>query len=105
MIAREDMDLNLVIKKPIITEKSMKDAETHRYTFLVDRKANKNQIAQAVEQLFKVNVLGVRTIRLAGKTKRIGKKGKTKKLFDKKKAIVEIKHDQKIEVFPAGEKK
>jgi len=99
------MDLTQVIKKPIITEKSMKETTSHRYTFLVDRRANKNQIAKAVEQLFKVDVLTVKTAKRAGKTRRIDKKGRKKRLPSEKKAIVEIKKGQKIEAFPVGEKK
>lgn len=99
------MDITTIIKKPIITEKSMKEVDNYHYTFLVDKKANKNQIAKAVEKLFKVNVLSVRTVKIAGKTKKIGKRGKTKKMADKKKAIVEIKKNQKIEVFPVAEGK
>jgi large subunit ribosomal protein L23 len=94
------MDVNVVIKKPLITEKSMKETEESRYTFLVNRKANKNQIKKAIEKLFKVDVLNVRTIKIPGKTKRIGKRWQTKKMPNKKKAIIEIKKDQKIEAFP-----
>jgi len=98
------MDLSLIVKKPIITEKSMKETASHRFTFLVDRRANKNQIAKAVEQLFKVEVLEVRTAKRAGKARRIDKKGRKKRLPGEKKAIVEIKADQRIEVFPVGKR-
>jgi len=98
------MDLTTVIEKPVITEKSIKEVAEHNYTFLVDKKANKNQIAKAIGKIFKVNVLNVRTIKLSGKTKRVGKKGKVKKFSDKKKAIIKIKSDQKIDIFPEGDK-
>ena len=68
------MNLTDVIKGPIVTEKLDKAREeAHQYAFLVDREANKGQIANAVEKLFKVKVTAVRTSIHRGKVKRIGK--------------------------------
>ncbi len=59
-----------IIKKPILTEKLTKQAEKlNRYGFFVDKRANKNQIRKAVEELYNVTVESVNTMRCAGKTK------------------------------------
>ena len=77
-----------IIKKPIITEKSSSDIQEGKYTFEVNKKATKVDIAKAVEKLFEVKVLKVNTISVKGKEKRVGvHQGKTS---DWKKAIVTI---------------
>lgn len=77
-----------IIVKPIITEKSSMDIQEGKYTFKVNRKATKIDIAKAVEKLFEVKVLKVNTISVKGKEKRVGAHlGKTS---DWKKAIVTI---------------
>ena len=82
MIAEE------VIVKPIITERSSEDMQEGKYTFKVNKKATKVEIAKAVEKLFEVKVLKVNTISVKGKEKRVGAhKGFTS---DWKKAIVTI---------------
>ena len=82
MIAEE------VIIKPIITERSSEDLQEGKYTFKVNKKATKVEIAKAVEKLFGVKVLKVNTISVKGKEKRVGAhKGMTS---DWKKAIVTI---------------
>ena len=82
MIAEE------IIIKPIITEKSSMDLQEGKYTFRVNKKATKVEIAKAVEKLFGVKVLKVNTINVTGKEKRVGvHKGMTS---DWKKAIVTI---------------
>ena len=82
------MNLYDVIKKPVITEKSMIALEAGKYTFEVNKKATKVQIAKAVEKLFEVKVLNVNTMIVKGKTKRVRyQEGKTP---DWKKAIVTI---------------
>ena len=91
------MDARDIIKKPVITEKSMADTAENKYTFLVDLRANRTEIKQAIEKLFKVEVEKVNTMIVPGKWKRMGKTmGKTS---DKKKAIVKVKEGQKIEIF------
>jgi len=73
---------------PVVTEKSNDELQEGRYTFKVNKKATKVQIAQAVEKLFNVKVLKVNTMHVNGKTKRVGYHvGKTS---DWKKAIVTI---------------
>ena len=82
MIAEE------VIVKPIITERISEDLQEGKYTFKVNKKATKVEIAKAVEKLFEVKVLKVNTMNIDGKKKRVGyHQGKTS---DWKKAIVTI---------------
>jgi len=77
-----------IIIKPIITEKSSMDMQEGKYTFKVNKKATKPEIAKAVEKLFEVKVLKVNTINVKGKEKRVGVHlGRTS---DWKKAIVII---------------
>lgn len=77
-----------IIIKPIVTEKSNDGLQEGKYTFKVNKKATKVDIAKAVEKLFDVKVLKVNTITVKGKEKRVGVHvGKTS---DWKKAIVTI---------------
>ena len=82
MIAEE------VIIKPIVTERSSSDMQEGKYTFRVNKKATKVEIAKAVEKLFEVKVLKVNTITVKGKEKRVG--AHTGMTSDWKKAIVTI---------------
>jgi len=92
------MDLYSVIKRPLITEKAtLARDEANKYAFEVDRRANKIEIEKAVEKLFKVKVLTVRTMNVAGKKKRMGRIVGRKS--DWKKAIVTLAPGQTIEVF------
>ena len=61
-----------VIIKPIITEESMDDMAYGKYTFKVDKKANKSEIKKAVESIFNVKVEKVNTMNILGKEKRMG---------------------------------
>ena len=77
-----------VIIRPVVTEKSNDELQQGKYTFEVNRKATKVDIAKAVEKLFEVKVLKVNTMTVKGKTKRVGvHQGKTS---DWKKAVVTI---------------
>ena len=83
-----------IIEKPLITEKaSLISEKQNRYGFKVALKANKNQIKQAVESLYDVKVLNVKTSVLPGKVKRVGKG--TKKTSSFKKAFVQVEEGQK----------
>ena len=87
-----------IIRRPLITEKSTHQKETnHQFAFEVDRSANKIEIQSAVEHLFKVRVLQVRTCTVLGKVKRLGKKYGKKP--DWKKAIVTLKEGDRIDFF------
>jgi large subunit ribosomal protein L23 len=87
-----------IIIKPLISEKSTDfRAKEDKYAFKVDIKANKPEIKNAVEELFKVNVVGVHTMIIHGKVKRMGRfEGKR---ANWKKAIVSLKKGEKIEFF------
>lgn len=77
-----------IIVRPVITEKSNDEMQSGKYTFEVNKKATKVEIAKAVEKLFEVKVLKVNTMNVNGKKKRVGYHvGKTS---DWKKAIVTI---------------
>jgi large subunit ribosomal protein L23 len=95
------MKLHDVIKGPIITEKLDHAREKFRqYSFIVDKKATKIDVARAVENLFKVSVEGVRTNIVHGKVKRVGKSIGQRPNY--KKAIVTLKEGDKIELFEGG---
>ena len=87
-----------VIIAPIITEKSMAGIADKKYTFKVAKDANKELIAEAIENLFKVQVAKVNTISVRGQERRMGRySGYTSSW---KKAIVTLKADSKpIEFF------
>jgi len=86
-----------IIKKPVISEKSVAHMEHNKYTFKVDLKANKIEIKNAVEVIFKVRVLDVKTMVVKGKMKRLGRN--IGKRPDWKKAIVTLVEGDKIEIF------
>ena len=87
-----------IIKKPLLSEKSYATISDKKYTFVVDLNANKIQIKQAVEEIFKVKVASVNTMNVYGKIKR---QGRTEGLTGNyKKAIVQLSSDSKsIEFF------
>jgi large subunit ribosomal protein L23 len=95
------MELTQIIKGPLITEKLDRAREKQRqYSFVVDRDANKLDVARAVSTLFKVTVEDVRTCIIRGKIKRIGKNIGKRPNF--KKAFVTLKEGDKIDLFEGG---
>lgn len=87
-----------LIRKPVVTEKSMASMTDKKYTFIVHNTANKLQIKRAIEEIFGVRVEEVKTARYEGKTKRVGVH--VGKRPDYKKAIVKLTQDSKsIEFF------
>lgn len=62
-----------IVVRPVITERSMRDMEESKYTFVVDRKANKIEIKKAVEELFGVKVEKVNVVNYMGKMRRMGR--------------------------------
>ena len=87
-----------IIQKPLVTEKSTYLMEEKKYSFKVDKKANKVEIKKAIEQLFGVKVKAVNTINMSGKFKRMGVHSGYRS--DWKKAIVTLTEDSNpIEVF------
>jgi len=87
-----------IIFEPIVSEKSYDLIDsTNTYTFVVDRRANKTEIKQAVASIFDVKVVSVNTINRKGKLKRTGYVlGKRK---DTKRALVQLADGDKIDIF------
>jgi len=86
-----------IVRKPIITEKSMNEMANKKYTFLVHKNANKVEIKKAIEEIFEVEVEKVATANYIGKAKRVGvHRGKR---ADYKKAVVTLSGDKAIELF------
>ncbi len=92
------MNIYEVIKKPLVTEKTTleKDAK-NIIAFEIDKNANKIEVKEAVEAIFKVEVLDVNTINIAGKKKRVGKN--IGKRSNWKKAYVTLKEGSKVDFF------
>ena len=97
-----------VILHPVITEKSTEQMEANNvYTLLVDEKATKGQIQQAVEKIWDVKVRQVRTMRLAGKYRRglmgqLARNWKVGRRNDIKKALVTLEEGDHIEFYEVG---
>src|SRR4051794_13928424 len=91
------MDASQVIIRPVVSEKSYVLAAADKYTFRVHPDAHKTQIRQAVEQLFDVHVVEIRTASVKSKPKRRGlTSGRTRAW---KKAIVEVRAGESIPIF------
>jgi large subunit ribosomal protein L23 len=87
----------LVLIRPIVTEKSMGQTNSGRYTFEVRKSATKQEIAEAVAEAFKVDVVDVNVMTVRGKARRLGRRvGRTS---DTKKAVVTIAKGQRIERY------
>ena len=92
------MKKHQVIRRPLITEKSTaKQGESNQYFFEVDKKATKHDIKSAIETIFKVEVMKVRTANIMGKRKRVGRN--TGMTSDWKRAMVTLKEGDRIEVL------
>ena len=96
-----------VIVSPVITEKTTEQMETSLYTFVVNERANKHEIATAVEALWDVKVERVRTMRYPGKAKRalLGRMAKNWNLGRRasyKKAVVQLVRGDEIEFYEMG---
>jgi large subunit ribosomal protein L23 len=86
-----------VLLKPVVSEKSYALIDENKYTFLVDTRANKTQIKEAVQAVFEVKVTGVNTLNRPGKRKRTktgyGQRSATKR------AIVTLAEGDRIDIF------
>ncbi len=92
------MNIYSIIKKPHVTEKtSLGSAAASTITLVVDRDSNKIEIKQAVESLFKVDVVSVRTVNVAGKVKRFGRTFGKRQNW--KKAYITLKEGQTVDFF------
>jgi large subunit ribosomal protein L23 len=95
------MDARNIVIRPVISEKSYALIAEGKYTFRVDDRAHKTQIAHAVEEIFSVKVAGVRTAKVRSKPKRRGlHQGRTRAW---KKAIVQLSPGERIELFEGAE--
>jgi large subunit ribosomal protein L23 len=90
-------DYREIIKRPIITERTSDLMAQRKYTFAVDKRANKIEIKEAVEKLFSVKVEQVNTMVVSPKKRRVGKFEGFKPGY--KKAIVKLIEGQSIELF------
>ena len=91
------MDPRSIILEPVVSEKSYALMADGKYTFRVDERAHKTQIKAAVQEIFAVGVVEVRTSKVRSKPKRRGlHRGKTRSW---KKAIVELAPGDRIELF------
>lgn len=93
------MQSTSILKRPIITEKTLRLAKMGLFTFEVDYHATKPLIAQDVQKSFSVNVIRVATMIIKGKKRRAGRKRIEIKQKGIKKAVVQLKGDQKINLF------
>ncbi len=87
-----------LVKRPVLTEKSVRLIENNQYTFDVDPKLTKPQIKKFIESVFNVNVLGVNTHRPPRRKRRLGIFAGYKKQY--KRVIVTIKAGQTIQLIP-----
>jgi large subunit ribosomal protein L23 len=95
------MDPRNILIRPVISEKSYALIAEGKYTFRVDDRAHKTQIADAVEEVFGVKVAAVRTAKVRSKPKRRGlHQGRTKAW---KKAVVQVAPGERIELFEGAE--
>jgi len=86
-----------VVRRALLTEKSSKLRTQNKYIFEVDRRAGKSEIKQAVEELFKVEVVEVRTMNVSGKLKRLGRFAGKRPNW--KKAIVTLAEGSTIDLL------
>ena len=86
-----------VILEPVVSEKSYDLMELNTYTFIVDKRANKTEIKQAVAEIFDVRVVSVNTMNRKGKRKRTGAKIGRRK--DTKRALVKLAVGDSIDMF------
>jgi large subunit ribosomal protein L23 len=95
------MDARNIIIRPVVSEKSYALIAEGKYTFRVDDRAHKTQVARAVEEIFGVGVAAVRTSKVRPKPKRRGlTQGRTRSW---KKAIVQLAPGERIELFEGAE--
>ncbi len=89
-----------VIIRPVVSEKSYAGLEQNSYTFLVDRRANKTEIKEAIQKIWNVRVISVNTLNRKGKVKR--RRFTQGKRADQKRAIVTLAEGDAIEIFETG---
>jgi len=98
------VEITEILRKGIVTEKSVKLQEQNQYTFEVALQANKIDVRRAVEQLFKVKVVKVNTMRMPGKPRSIRRRGAAPRPVEArewKKAIVTLAEGETIDALKA----
>lgn len=95
--------MHIIIKKPVITEKSLSFASRGWYTFAVDVHARKEDIVRELKQAYNVDVTEVRTMRMPSKTRKVGRKMTTVTKSEWKKAMVQLKQGQKLDIYDVPE--
>jgi large subunit ribosomal protein L23 len=93
----------MILKRPIITEKTTRLTKENQYVFEVPKEATKGKVKNEIEEKFGVDVLSVKIIKIPAKRRNLGRISGWRKSY--KKAIVKIKEGQKIDIFPEYEKK
>lgn len=88
-----------MIKRPLVSEKSMAQAKSGLYTFEITADANKNELTKLIEKKFSVNVVSIKTVTIKGKKKTQRRVRKSYFTPDVKKALVQVKEGQKIALF------
>jgi len=89
-----------IVVRPIVSEKSYAGIEQNSYTFLVDKRANKTEIKEAIQAIWDVRVVSVNTLNRRGKVKR--RRFTQGRRPDEKRAIVTLAEGDSIEIFEAG---
>jgi large subunit ribosomal protein L23 len=98
-----ELEYRALILRPLVTEKSMREsAANNKYSFKVDPRANKIQIARAIEAIFNVRVLDVNTMMVHGKVKRRSYRHRSGHTSRWKKAIVTLAPGSNIDVLAGG---
>jgi large subunit ribosomal protein L23 len=95
-IAHETERLYQILTSPVITEKSTRGSEQNKFTFTVALDATKREIKKAVEEIFKVEVTDVNTLRVKGKTKRF--RGILGQRSERKKAVVTVAEGSSLDI-------
>ena len=95
------LNINQVLIAPVVSEKSYSQIPDRKYTFKVHKDAHKTQVRQAVEELFEVKVEKVNILKVQSKPKRRGAFRGTRPGW--KKAIVEVKAGEKIDIFEGAQ--
>ena len=93
------MDQRNVLVRPVITEKSMREAGIGNFTFVVATDADKGAIRKAIEDSFNVHVVALQTIISKGKRARVGKRRVELRLSSTKKAIAKLREGERIDLF------
>lgn len=95
----------MIVKKPLLTEKSLQLAKQGLYTFLIDKRARKGQIKSEINQLLSVDVVAIKIARVKSKVKMQRTRKGYYEIAGYKKALVKVKKGQKIDLFDASIKK